>query len=334
MTGPRFLLLLSSLFSGIFGSCQRFENLSANEFLDRLGQEADAQLVDVRTPEEYAAGHLPGAINIDWLADGFLEQAKVALDPGRPVLVYCRTGKRSAEASKSLSAAGFQIRNLLGGYAGWTEFELPVLTAEDVAVEAEYATTLLAPGMPDPSFTLNDLDGNPVNISDFRGRSVVLVFWASWCPDCRAEVPDLKQMAASADSSEVCFVSVSFDREFEVLQKFAAEQELPGVQLFEPAGKADSAVGAAYGVRWIPSLYLIGPDGKVVFGTVLASKIAAALGAYPPRLLALSLLPQNPGAGADSGSDSGTPAAGSSSGSASSASGASRQPCEDDSCAL
>jgi peroxiredoxin len=277
---------------------------------------------------------LPGAINIDWLADGFLEQAKAALNPARPVMVYCRTGKRSAEASKSLSAAGFQVRNLLGGYAGWTEFELPVLTAEDDAVEAEYATTLLAPGTPAPEFCLNDLEGNPVNISDFRGRSVVLVFWASWCPDCRAEVPDLKQMAASADPSEVCFVSVSFDREFEALQKFAAEQELPGVQLFEPAGKADSAVGAAYGVRWIPSLYLIDADGKVVFGTVLASKIAAALGAYPPRLLALSLLPQSPAVPAGSDVGSSSSAAASSSGSTSSASGATRQPCEDDSCVL
>ena len=313
MTGPRFLLLLSSLFSGLLASCQKYENLSANEFLARLGQEADAQLVDVRTPEEYAAGHLPGAINIDCLADGFLEQAKALLDPARPALLYCRSGKRSADASKQLASAGFRIGNLLGGYAGWTEFGLPVLRSEDDAVEAEYAGTLLAPGTPAPDFTLCDLEGKSFNLSDFRGRNVVLVFWASWCPDCRAEVPDLKAMAASADSSQVAFVSVSFDREFDALVKFAAEQELPGVQLFEPAGKADSAVGAAYGVRWIPSLYLIGPDGTITLGTVLAPKIAAALRAYPPRLLAPISNPVSP---------------------ADSTSAASRQPCEDESCAL
>ena len=248
-------------------------------------------------------------------------------------MLYCRTGKRSAEASSKLAAAGFPVRNLLGGYAGWSETGLPVLRSEDDAAEAEYAVTLLAPGTPAPDFTLIDLEGNLVSLSDFRGRNVVLVFWASWCPDCRAEVPDLKQMAASAATPhpgldpgspsapailpDVAFVSVSFDREFETLLKFAAEQELPGVQLFDPSGKADSSVASAFGVRWIPSLYLIDPEGNVVFGTVLASKIAAALGGYPARLLA-------PGSAPVSSFAPGTP------GSAA----ASHQPCEDDSCAL
>ena len=288
MASPRFFLFFTSLFAGLFASCQRYEDLSADALLERLGTESDAQLVDVRTPEEYAAGHLPGALNIDWLADGFIDAAKAALDPAKPVMLYCRTGKRSASASAKLAAAGFQVRNLLGGYVGWTEAGLPALKAEDDAAEAEYAATLLKPGTPAPDFTLNDLEGNPVKLSDFRGRNVVLVFWASWCPDCRAEVPLLKQMAANSD---VSFVSVSFDREFEALCSFAAEQELPGIQLFEPAGKADSAVGAAYGVRWIPSLYLIDPEGNIAFGTVLASKIAAALIGYP-----FHLLTRNPGA--------------------------------------
>ena len=320
MSRPRFFLLFPTLLTSLFGSCQRYEDLSADAFLSRLGTEPDAQLVDVRTPEEFAAGHLPGARNIDCLADGFLDEAQAALDAGRPVMVYCRTGKRSADASKRLASAGFRVLNLLGGYAGWSDAGLPVLSAADDQVEAEYAGTLLTPGTPAPDFRLNDIDGNPVSLSDFRGQSVVLVFWASWCPDCRAEVPDLKKMAAEADPARVRFVSVSFDREFDALVKFAAGQELPGVQLFEPAGKADSAVGAAFGVRWIPSLYLIGPDGNVVFGTVLAPKIAAALRAYPTRLLA-------PGAAVPADADA-------SNASAAAGSAATRQPCDDESCAL
>ena len=319
MSRPRFLLLFSTLLTSLFASCQRYEDLDANALLERLGTESDAQLVDVRTPEEYAAGHLPGALNIDWLADGFLDAAKAALDPAKSVMLYCRTGKRSASASAKLAAAGFQVRNLLGGYVGWTEAGLPTLTAEDDAAEAEYAATLLKPGTPASDFRLNDLEGNPVRLSDFRGRLVALVFWASWCPDCRAEIPLLKQMAAISD---VCFVSVSFDREFDTLVAFAAEQELPGVQLFEPAGKANSAVGAAYGVRWIPSLYLIDPEGNIIFGTVLATKISAALAGYPPRLLALASTPYlSPHPEHDPGSPSAPDAA-------------SHQPCEDDSCAL
>ena len=151
--------------------------------------------------------------------------------------------------------------------------------------DLEYAVTLLAPGTPAPDFTLNDLDGKPVKLSGLKGKSVVLVFWASWCPDCRAEIPQLKDMQAAADPARVAFVSISFDRKFDTLKAFAKEQELGGIQLFDPAGMKESAVGAAYGVKWIPSLYLIGPDGKVKVATVVADKIAAALKKESARTL-------------------------------------------------
>ena len=61
-------------------------------------------------------------------------------------------------------------------------------------LDAQYATTLLPKGTQAPDFTLNNLDGKPFRLSSLRGRRVVLVFWASWCPDCRAEVPELKTM--------------------------------------------------------------------------------------------------------------------------------------------
>ena len=144
-------------------------------------------------------------------------------------------------------------------------------------LDAQYAVDLLQSGTHAPDFTLNDLAGNSVSLSDFRGKTVVLVFWASWCPDCRAEVPQLKAMHAAADPAKVVFVSVSFDRDFETLRQFAAENGLPGVQLFEPAGKKESAIGAAFGVKWIPSLFLINPEGKVVLSTVIADKVSAAL---------------------------------------------------------
>lgn len=145
-------------------------------------------------------------------------------------------------------------------------------------LDLQYAAELLKPGTEAPDFTLSDIKGNPVSLSDFRGRQVVLVFWASWCPDCRAEVPELKAMHAVADPSKLAFVSVSFDRTFEALETFVKENYLPGVQLFDPAGKKESAVGEAYHVKWIPSLYLIGADGKVQLGTVVAAKVAKALG--------------------------------------------------------
>ena len=149
--------------------------------------------------------------------------------------------------------------------------------AEDL--DLTYAVEMLEPGTEAPGFTLDDIAGNPVSISDFRGRKVVLVFWASWCPDCRAEVPELKAMMAAADPSEVAFVSVSFDRTREAFETYVRENYLGGVQLFDPAGKKESAVGAAYHIKWIPSLYLIDEEGRIELKTVVAQKVAKAIGA-------------------------------------------------------
>ena len=251
-------------------SCgQAVGNLDVEKFASEIAE--GARLVDVRTPEEYAEGCIPGAINIDWNAGDLVEKVDAAFDSSEPVYLYCRSGRRSAAAAKALSKAGFKVINLLGGYEAWTA------AGKRTDQDFKYAESLIPAGEEVPDFVLNDIEGNAVRLSDFRGKSVVLVFWASWCPDCRAEVPELKAMHAGADPESIQFVSVSFDREFDTLCKYVAENELPGVQLFDPAGKKESKVGADFGVRWIPSLYLIGPDGKVVISTVMAWKIADAL---------------------------------------------------------
>ena len=151
------------------------------------------------------------------------------------------------------------------------------LFAQEEDLDAKYAADLLKPGTAAPEFVLNDMDGNAVKMSQFRGKTVVLIFWASWCPDCRAEVPALKELQAKANPAKVAFVSISFDRTEEAWKKYVAENDLGGVQLFDAAGKKESKVGNAYKVKWIPSLYVIGPDGKVVLGTVVLDKVADAL---------------------------------------------------------
>lgn len=154
-------------------------------------------------------------------------------------------------------------------------FSLSAQTPEEDP-DIQYGAELLKPGTPAPDFKLDNLDGKAVKLSDFRGKTVVLVFWASWCPDCRREIPELKEMYAK-HGSKVQFVSISYDREFQRLKDFAAENALPGVQLFDPLGMKKSKVGSDYHVKWIPSLYVIGPDGKVKLGTVVASKVAGLL---------------------------------------------------------
>jgi len=147
------------------------------------------------------------------------------------------------------------------------------LFAQEEDLDAKYAADLLKPGTPAPEFVLNDINGNSVKMSQFRGKTVVLIFWASWCPDCRAEVPALKELQAKTDPSKVVFVSISSDRTVEAWKKYVAENEMGGVQLY----KDKSKVSEDYHVKWIPSQYVIGPDGKVVLGTVMLDKVAKVL---------------------------------------------------------
>lgn len=136
-----------------------------------------------------------------------------------------------------------------------------------------YAGTLLQSGTVAPDFTLQDVEGNSVNLRDFRGRYVVLAFWASWCPDCRAEIPELREMYEKYDPEMLRIVVVSFDRTLEKLNAFLTENPFPWTVLFDPAGMKESAIGKAYGVKWIPSLFLIGPDGGIITRSVIASRI-------------------------------------------------------------
>lgn len=87
-----------------------------------------AQIVDVRTKEEFATGRLAKAVLIPWTDKDFSERAKKELDPAKPVLVYCRSGRRSTEAAAELAKLGFKsVRNLKGGITAWTGAGLPVV---------------------------------------------------------------------------------------------------------------------------------------------------------------------------------------------------------------
>lgn len=86
------------------------------------------QLLDVRTKEEWDEGHLKGAKRVTVTEAGFLAKAKATLDPKKPVLVYCKSGKRSAKAAKELREAGFTpVLELDGGIAAWEKAGRPLV---------------------------------------------------------------------------------------------------------------------------------------------------------------------------------------------------------------
>ena len=140
-----------------------------------------------------------------------------------------------------------------------------------------YATELLKPGVTAPDFTLGTHDGKSVRLSDFKGKYVVLDFWATWCPDCRADVPRLKEIHKAYASDSVAFLSVSFDTDKDKWTSYIRDNGMDWAHGSELKKWKETTVSSLYYVKWIPSIYLIGPDGKVILGTVVLDKIEAAL---------------------------------------------------------
>src|SRR5690349_12497858 len=101
-------------------------SLSEDEFESKLSQNKGVQLIDVRSPEEFAEGHLKGALNYNVNSADF-ENKVAGLDKSKPVLVYCLSGGRSAYAANVLAGKGFsEIYNLAGGMVKWNAENKPV----------------------------------------------------------------------------------------------------------------------------------------------------------------------------------------------------------------
>lgn len=99
--------------------------VGVDEF-DKVATSPGVKIIDVRTPAEFASGHIPGAVNIDVAQPGF-DQAIAALDESQRYAVYCRTGNRSRAAAQQMSDAGFtSVVDLDGGIVAWSAAGRPV----------------------------------------------------------------------------------------------------------------------------------------------------------------------------------------------------------------
>ena len=112
--------MIISLAAGCSGSSS-YKDLDVEEFAQMLSDRPDGVLLlDVRTPEEFAEGHITGAMNVNWFDENFLEQLEPVLRKDIPVLIYCRGGNRSARAAALIQSSGYRAYNLLVGYQSWT----------------------------------------------------------------------------------------------------------------------------------------------------------------------------------------------------------------------
>lgn len=147
--------------------------------------------------------------------------------------------------------------------------------AEDL--DSLYAQSLLKVGTQAPNFELPTPEGKKVLLSDFKGKYVLIDFWASWCPDCRRISPNVEAIAKEYQGKDLAVLAVSFDIDKEAWVKYINRNGAPvnEVHVSELKKMKESAVAKAFGVQWIPSLYLLDKDGKVLLATVEVSKVEA-----------------------------------------------------------
>ena len=184
--------------------------LDVDTFEKKIKETPNAYLLDVRTTGEFGGGHLPKAMNIDFRSPDF--SAKVAqLSKDKPVLIYCLSGGRSAQAAEQMRAAGFQVTEMKGGYLKWTTRLKPLEGVPDVKHDAAW------------------------NLADFKKEiassdAVVVDFYAKWCAPCLKMMPIVDKLAEEF-KGKVTVLKVEADGNQAIMQAYGID-EIPSFIVF------------------------------------------------------------------------------------------------------
>lgn len=208
------LLSLLATFGFAIASCQQpgsavSESLTPKEFSAKIS-EANTLLLDVRTPEEYASGHLDGAININYNDPGFAD-AISKLDHSKTALVYCLSGGRSGSSVAILSKAGFsKIYNLTGGIMKWSAEGLPLVKADSLLTES-----------------------NGLSLQEYQALAntapiVIIDFNATWCMPCKKLAPILERIE-SENKGKLKVIKVDVDKN----RSLATTKKIDGIPFLE-----------------------------------------------------------------------------------------------------
>lgn len=124
------------------------------------------------------------------------------------------------------------------------------------------------PHIPPPmDFDLSDLNGNIVNLSDFKGKIVFLNFWTTWCPECRAEMPSMEKLYTHIKDKDFAMVAINMNEPSFVVKKYFKDHKLTFTALLDSINE----LGGPFGIRGIPTTYIIDRDGSII-GVALGSR--------------------------------------------------------------
>ncbi len=131
--------------------------------------------------------------------------------------------------------------------------------------EQSTATIGTAVGDTAPAFTLKDLNGNTVSLSQYRGHVVILDFWASWCGPCRASMPTLHRLADEYSDEGLVMIGVSLDRSASAASSFLKQNGYTDMVALWESTTASQGVAREYGISAIPHTFVIDRNGIIRF---------------------------------------------------------------------
>ena len=204
-----FYLFISLLIFSCNGQpSKNIENVVAEVFAKKISETPNAQILDVRTPDEFNAEHIENAINIDWFGANFVTNAQ-KLDKSKPLFVYCKSGSRSSNAAKKLEELGFKnIYQLEGGILKWN-----------------------AAGLSKPSNTTIGMSSQKYAELLNSDKKVLIDFYAKWCAPCKKMAPYLDQMQKEM-GDKVAIIRLDADENKTLISEMKIE-ELPTLLLYE-----------------------------------------------------------------------------------------------------
>jgi|SRR5690625_2671626 len=162
---------------------------------------------------------------------------------------------------------------LIVGLVGWAVYDFAINNNSKLAEPEAYieqavselgseleTETGLKKGSLAPDFELETTDGKTVKLSDFRGEKILLNFWATWCPPCRAEMPDMQKYHEEYEEGIILAVNlIETEQSYENMEKFLDEYGITFSILIDE----DTAVSSMYDAYALPTSYLIDTSGKI-----------------------------------------------------------------------
>ena len=115
-----------------------------------------------------------------------------------------------------------------------------------------------------PPLALQDIDGKPHRLQDYRGKVVLINFWATWCGPCREEMPSLNRLRASLAGRPFVVLAVNLAESEARIRRFTQEVPLDFLILLD----RDTAVAKAWKARILPASFLVGPDGRIRYSVL------------------------------------------------------------------